>query len=66
MLKYMSIFTPDGIILILFGPLEGRRAEMVLFRECDSCLQEVKIKVTRFAYMVIQHIFYAPGCRLEI
>jgi DDE superfamily endonuclease len=34
-LKYQAVTGPDGIILNLFGPWEGRRHDMTLFRESE-------------------------------
>jgi hypothetical protein len=32
-IKFQAISAPDGLILHLFGPIEGRRHEMTLYRE---------------------------------
>jgi hypothetical protein len=34
-LKFQSIVSPDGIILHLFGPIEGRRHDCILLRESN-------------------------------
>jgi hypothetical protein len=38
-LKFQSIVSPDGLIMNLFGPLEGRRHDCALLRESGVCQQ---------------------------
>ena len=40
--KFQAVSTPDGLILHIFGPVEGRRHDMSLYRESniDSLLQD--------------------------
>ena len=32
-MKFQGVSLPDGLIVNLYGPVEGRRHDMVLFRE---------------------------------
>jgi hypothetical protein len=54
-LKFQAISAPDGLILHLFGPVEGRRHDMSLYRESlmDDILQNS---------MVIQGVQYCLYC----
>ena len=64
-LKFQSIVTPDGLILHLFGPVEGRRHDKFCFANLILILYLMTKDVRDIIYMEIQLTFLEATCFVD-